>query len=179
MYDVWLYFSTEHNSDNLESALIDAAKLSVWTGVEHPRLLKTILQIDGLVAVGLVHCYRRPFAPTQDFAAYSLAIYPPHYVRALGGPISGVKGPNFEKWEYLDPERVRLFHKALFGLIRKFADTVPIFGASINTEDRGFAQPYCRDGSICVSPNVARILGLDAKPLPNSHSMFVSVRPKV
>lgn len=86
-------------------------------------------------------------------------------------------GPDFEKWWHLDPERVRLFHAVLFGLIRNFAQNIPLLGASINTEDRGFARPYTLDGSICVSPNVARILRLDATPIQSSYGFFVSVRP--
>jgi len=154
-----------------------AGRLRIWTGVEHPRLLKTIMHIDGLPAVGLVHAYNRPKGRAKNLASYCVAIYPPQYARALGGPVEGERGPEYEKWKFLDPDRVRRFHQALFGMIQNLAKEIPVVSASINTEDRPFAHPYTCDGSFCISPNVAQIMRLNATSLTEGCGFFVSVVP--
>jgi hypothetical protein len=174
MYDTWLYFPVGTDLSQIESVIIKAGDLTVWNGVDHPRLLKTIMPVDGLPSVGLVHCTHKP--GRLKYPAYSVAIYPPQYERALGQPIDGGTGPLFERWHEMDSERVRKFHEALFRFVDNVAAKIPLVCASINTEDRPFGAAFAIDGSICVSPNVAAILGLVSKPTAvNSYGFFVSV----
>lgn len=177
MYEICLYISREYDSGYVLSAVRESADLSVWDESGSPKCFKTILPISGLVPVGLVHSYLHAQRPFREFAVYSLSIYPPQCHRALGGFIHGEEGLEFENWPNLDTEKVRLFHSALFSLVHNFARKVPLVGASINTEDRGMAHPYTTDGSICISPNVAQILGLKAVSIEGSCGFFVGVRP--
>jgi hypothetical protein len=175
MYDVAFYLRPEQERGPVEAAVIDIGALTVWTGVEHPRLLKTIFQMPRLPPVSLVHHYRAAKPPNKDFAVYSVSIYPEHYIRALGGPFEQWQGGTKERWHRLDARRVRLFHNALFGLIRGVAKRIPVLSVAIHTEDKPMALPYVRDGSICISPHVARIIGADATELEDASGYFVSV----
>lgn len=174
MYDVCIYFSAAVDPGFVETTLFQKVNLAVWDKVQHPGKLKSILEIEGLPPVGLCHWYR-PANAERQFACYSLAIYPPHYNRALGGLINGVAGVSHERWHELETWRVRSFHEALFQIVLRMKESIPLVAASINTEDRGFARPYVDDGAICVSPNVAEVLGYTSKPLLNSHGYFVSI----
>ncbi len=178
MYDVWMYFRPEIDMALVESIIFEEGKLIPWHG-EGPELVKSILRIDGLPSIGLVH----GSLPKRDavgrnlgrpFPCYSVAIYPPHCERALGAQINPDTS-DLEDWHQMDPVRVRLFHIALFRLIRAVSNRISIISASINTEDRGMRLPYAYDGSVCISPALPPILDIEAKPLPDSHGYFVSV----
>jgi hypothetical protein len=176
MYDTCLYFQRGTNLADIEPVIFEAGRQ--WQGAG-PELLKSILHIEGLPSVGLVHSKRseRLIAGSKNkytFPSYCVAIYPPHYERALGLGICAY-GTDQETWDKMDPMKVRLFHEALFQLIRGVHRHHPILSVSINTEDRGMALPYTRDGSICISPNLPPILGVKANSLSNACGYFVSI----
>jgi hypothetical protein len=74
MYDTFVYFAADVDPGFVESRVLRAGNLSVWSKVEKPQMLKTILEIEGLPPVGLVHCYHAA-KREQPFACYSVAIY--------------------------------------------------------------------------------------------------------
>lgn len=175
MYEVWLYGTKNTTPEQMESAIFEAGNLTIWEGVERPRMLKSIMAIKRLPPVGLVHSSHRGWKCSY-FPSYSLAIYPEHYIRALGMPIQGRgKDCESEQWHEMNPDKVSLFHEAIFSLINEVSNRTRLVSSSINTEDRGMMQPYVADGSICLSPNVADVLGLKSIPIPYSYGYFVSI----
>jgi hypothetical protein len=178
MYEVWMYFRRGSNLDRVEALVFDYDRLLRWDGVG-PQSRKSILFIDGLPSVGLVHCKEEerpiPGEPNmKSFPAYSLAIYPPQYERCLGKSIHHPDSDNVELWHLMEPWRVRRFHEALFGLIAYVSRYEVLLSSSINTEDRGMALPYAFDGSVCLSPALPEILGVQSRPLEYAYDYFVA-----
>jgi hypothetical protein len=180
MYEVWMYFSAKTDITVIESIIFEEGNLIPWHGVG-PQAVKSILRIDGLPSVGLVHnsLPKRDAVgknPARSYPCHNVAIYPPQCKRALGAQIkTGLS--DLENWDEMDPVRVRIFHTALFQLIRSVSKKVKLISASINTEDRGMQSPYTYDGSVCISPALPPILRVEAKCLPDSYGYFVSVSP--
>jgi hypothetical protein len=164
MYQVHMYFQPGTELDIIERAIFATGNPIHWPGAG-PRFVKSILRIEGLPSVGLVH---NPIT-YNAFPTYCLSIYPPQYKRALGANIQTRTGEN---WTSIAPSKIKLFHEALFHLIREVNAQVPIISASINTEDVGMMAPYTSDGSICISPNLVPILEMKATELTDSFGFF-------
>jgi hypothetical protein len=172
MYDLCMYLPKETSAEEIESTVFAARQLTRWDGVPHPKLLKSLMIIEGLAIVGLVHSSRKA-SDKRDFCTYELSIYPRQYSRALGMPICNRQDWS-ENWGKMEPFRVALFHGALFRIVEDVAAKFSLLSASINIEDCGMALPYLRDGSVCLSPQVAEALNFKSAPIPGAPAYFVS-----
>lgn len=173
MYDVVIYFKPGTDLNEIESAILTHMSIFKWNRGGNHVVQKSIMLIPGTNPVGLMHSMRNQ-SQSSDHPCYCVSIYEKHCVRALGMPINN--STNGENWNKIAPQKVRDFHRTIFQLIAHVNQVSPIVSASINTEDNGMIRPYTTDGTICISPNLPQILGIEFEQLEDSHSCFVSVK---
>jgi hypothetical protein len=172
MYELNLFLHHEAKLDVVHRIALKAGNFIQWEGFPEGAI-KTIARFDGLPSVGLIHTWL-DCGETFSYNIYSIKMYQEHCKRALGMTINTYERDE-ENWNRMEQSKVRLFHAGLFGVIREVNARIEIISASINTENRGMMSPLTRDGSVCISPKLPPILGINSKPIGDGEDYFVKV----